>query len=128
MGLQNAFGFVQALEVKGAGPTIFCAGQASVDDDGQPLHAGDMRAQAERAFDNLETVLEQAGASLVDVVRINYYTTDVRALFDAWEAVASRLAAAGCRPTSTLLGVQALAYPELLLEIEATAITSTPTT
>lgn len=87
--------------MKGAGPTIFCAGQASVDDDGQPLHAGDTRAQAERAFDNLETVLEQAGASLVDVVRINYYTTDVRALFDAWEAVATRLAAAGCPPTST---------------------------
>jgi enamine deaminase RidA (YjgF/YER057c/UK114 family) len=82
-GWQDAFGFVQGLEVKGPGRTLFCAGQASVDDEGQPLHAGDMRAQAERAFDNLETVLEQAGASLADVVRINYYTTDIGALFSA---------------------------------------------
>lgn len=127
-GWQDAFGFVQAHEVTGPGRMIFCAGQTSVDDDGRPLHAGDMRAQAERALDNLETVLQQAGASLADVVRINYYTTDVGALFGAWEAVAGRLAAAACHPASTLLGVQALAYPELLLEIEATAITRTPTT
>ncbi len=127
-GWQDAFGFVQAHEVKGAARTIFCAGQTSVDDDGRPLHAGDMHAQVEQALDNLETLLQHADAGLADVVRINYYTTDVGALFGAWEAVAARLGAAECQPASTLLGVQALAYPELLVEIEATAITHTPTT
>jgi enamine deaminase RidA (YjgF/YER057c/UK114 family) len=119
---QDAFGFAHAHEVQGAGRTIFCAGQASVDDEGRPLHAGDMRAQVERAFENLGIVLEKAGARLADVTRLNYYTTDVAALFGAWETVAGLLAAGECRPASTLLGVQALAYPELLIEIEATAV------
>lgn len=119
---QDAFGFVQAHEVIGAGRTIFCAGQASVDDDGRPLHAGDMRAQVERALDNLEAALDAAGAPLSDVVRLNYYTTDVDALLGAWDVLATRLAGSGCRPASTLLGVQALAFPELLVEIEATAV------
>ena len=119
---QDAFGFVQAHEIAGAGRTIFCAGQASVDEQGQPLHAGDMRAQAERALNNLEVVLDSAGARLGDVVRLNYYTTDLQALLGAWEIIATRLASRECRPASTLLGVQALAFPELLLEIEATAV------
>jgi enamine deaminase RidA (YjgF/YER057c/UK114 family) len=43
-------------------------------------------------------------------------------LFANWDAVVSRLAQAGCRPSSTLLGVSRLAFPELLIEIEATAV------
>jgi enamine deaminase RidA (YjgF/YER057c/UK114 family) len=125
---QDAFGFSQAHEIQGAGRTIFCAGQTSVDDEGRPLHAGDIRAQIERAFDNLEIVLEKAGARLADVARLNYYTTDVAALFGAWETVAGLLAARACRPASTLLGVHALAYPELLIEIEATAVVGAATT
>jgi enamine deaminase RidA (YjgF/YER057c/UK114 family) len=85
-------------------------------------HAGDMQAQLGRSFDNLEAVLESAGARLCDVVRLNYYTTDVSGLFGAWEVVAERLGGAKCRPASTLLGVTALAFPELLIEIEATAV------
>lgn len=81
-----------------------------------------MSAQLAQAVDNLETVLREAGAELSDVVRLNYYTTDVDRFFEAY-AAAGRLAAAGCRPAATLLGVQRLAYPELLVEIEATAAT-----
>ena len=44
------------------------------------------------------------------------------AIFAAWDVVAERLAAGGCRPASTLLGVARLAFPELLVEIEATAV------
>ena len=61
---QDTFGFVHAQEVVGDGRMILCAGQASVDDEGRPLHAGDISAQIERAFDNLEVVLEAAGARL----------------------------------------------------------------
>lgn len=119
---QDAFGFVQATTAAGPARTIFCAGQASVDADGRPLHAGDIGRQIATCLDNLEAVLRAAGAALGDVVRLNYYTTDVEGLFGAWGAVVERLAAAGCRPASTLLGVQALAFPELLVEIEATAV------
>jgi len=74
-------------------------------------------------MDNLETVLREAGYSLSDVVRINYYTTDVDAFFEAYpDEVAGRLAEAGCQPASTLLGVTRLAFPQLMVEIEATAV------
>jgi enamine deaminase RidA (YjgF/YER057c/UK114 family) len=120
-GWQDQFGFVQANEVSGAQRVLLCAGQASVGADGAPLHAGDMRAQVVQALDNLETVLRQAGFGLADVVRLNYYTTDLDAFFAAYDAITSRLSQAGCRPASTLLGVTRLAFPELLVEIEATA-------
>ena len=81
-----------------------------------------MRAQVGKALDNLEAVLRQAGLALADVARLNYYTTDVDAFLGAGDVWAARLAAAGCRPASTLLGVARLAFPELLVEIEATAV------
>ena len=119
---QDAFGFVQAHEVSDGRRILHCAGQTSVDDDGNPLYPADMAAQANRALDNLETVLQEAGMSLENVVRLNYYTTDVDAFLQAAADVQPRLAKAGCKPASTLLGVQRLAFPELLVEIEATAV------
>ena len=108
---QDAFGFVQANEVTEAGRILHCAGQASVDADGAPVHPGDMVAQANQALDNLEQVLEGAGMGIADVTRLNYYVTDLDGFFAAAEQVLPRLVAKGCRPTSTLLGVQRLAFP-----------------
>ena len=119
---QDQFGFVQANEVTGAQRTIYCAGQTSTNDEGTPVHLQDMRAQITQAMDNLETVLREAGAELADVVRLNYYTTDVDLFFEAYDATAGRLAEAGCRPASTLLGVSSLTFPEFMVEIEATAV------
>ena len=119
---QDQFGFVQAHEVSGAGRVLLCAGQTSTDAEGRPVHPGDMRAQVALALDNLEAVLREAGLALADVARLNYYTTDVDAFFGAYDIVMERLAGAGCRPASTLLGVARLAFPELLVEIEATAV------
>jgi enamine deaminase RidA (YjgF/YER057c/UK114 family) len=119
---QDQYGFAQAIEVTGSERALFCAGQTSSDADGNPLHAGDMRAQLGQALDNLETVLREAGFELSQVVRLNTYTTDVDAFLEAGEAIAARLAAAGCRPSATLLGVARLAFPEFLVELEATAV------
>jgi enamine deaminase RidA (YjgF/YER057c/UK114 family) len=119
---QDQRGFVQANEISGAQRTIFLSGQTSVDEEGGPVHPDDMGAQLEQAMDNLETVLREADAELSDVVRLNIYTTDVERCLEAYGATAGRLAQAGCRPASTLLGVRSLASPELLVEIEATAV------
>jgi enamine deaminase RidA (YjgF/YER057c/UK114 family) len=119
---QDQLGYVQANEVSGTQRTLFLAGQASVDEEGRPVHPEDMGAQLTQAIDNLETVLREAGAELSEVVRLNIYTTDVDRFFEAYGAAAGRLAEAGCRPASTLLGATRLAYPELLVEIEATAV------
>lgn len=119
---QDQFGFVQALEVKGSERTLFCAGQTSIDADGNPVHAGDMRAQLSLSLDNLETVLGQAGLDLSHVVRLNTYTTDVNGVIGAYDVIASRLQEAGCRQAAALMGVTSLYYPELLVELEATAV------
>ena len=115
------FGFNQGEVVTGAERVLFCAGQTSVDADGTPQHAGDMAAQIGLALDNLEAVLEGAGMSLANVVRLNMYTTDVNA-FMAAAASMGRLGEAGVMPPGTLLGVASLAFPELMIELEATAV------
>ncbi len=119
---QDRFGFSQAIEVSGAQRTIFCAGQTSTDEEGKPVHPNDMRAQITQAMDNLETVLRESGAGLSDVVRVNYYTTDVDLLLEAYDVVVGRFAEADCQPASTLLGVTSLAFPESLVGIEATVV------
>ena len=118
---QDQYGFSQAIEVSNASRVLYCAGQASVDDTGKPVHVGDMRKQIEQAFGNLETVLKASGFGLANLVRLNYYTTDVEAFLGAADVFGSRLAAAGCQPPGTLLGVAKLAFPGLMIEIEATA-------
>ena len=119
---QDQFGFVQANETSGAERVLLCSGQTSVDPDGQPLHEADMGAQVGQALDNLQTVLRDAGFALADVVRLNYYVTDVDAFIEAGESYGAKLAQADCRPASTLLGVSRLALPQLLVEIEASAV------
>jgi enamine deaminase RidA (YjgF/YER057c/UK114 family) len=119
---QDQFGFAQAVEITGSERALFCSGQTSSDADGNPVHAGDMRAQVELALDNLETVLGQAGLDLSHVVRLSSYTTDVDAFLGVYDVLTSRLAEAGCTPSATLLGVARLAYPEFLIELEATAV------
>lgn len=118
---QDQYGFSQAIEVTNASRVLFCAGQTSVDDNGKPMHAGEMRKQIEQAFRNLETVLKASGYGLANVVRLNYYTTDVEGFLKASDVVGGRLAAAKCQPPGTLLGVAKLAFPGLMIEIEATA-------
>ena len=119
---QDGFGFSQAIDVRQGGRVLYCAGQTSVDANGAPLHAGDMAAQITQAFDNLETVLKAAGLTLGHVVRLNYYTRDVPAFLQAAGVYGPRLRAAGVQPAGTLLGVASLFHPDILVEIEATAV------
>jgi enamine deaminase RidA (YjgF/YER057c/UK114 family) len=117
---QDQFGFSQAIEVTGASRVLYCAGQTSTGPDGATLHDGDMGAQASAALDNLETVLRDAGMTLANVVRLNYYVTDVDRFLAESGDVAERLA--GVQPAATLLQISRLAFPDLLVEIEATAV------
>ena len=120
---QDAFGFSQAVEVVAGTRLLMCSGQTSVDAQGNPLHAGDMAGQLRQALDNLEAVLRAAGHTLADVVRLNYYTTDVPAYLAASGEVQRRFGSTGrCPPAGTLLGVAQLFHPDILIEIEATAV------
>jgi enamine deaminase RidA (YjgF/YER057c/UK114 family) len=116
------YGFDQAQLVEGASRVLVLSGQGSAAPDGTMQHAGDLAAQVSLALDNIETVLQEAGMTLADVVRINVFTTDVDAMMGAWGDLAKRFGAAGVRPASTLVGVTRLAFPEMMVEIEATAV------
>lgn len=119
---QDRLHFSQAVEAPAGCKVVFLAGQTSVDPDGRPLFAGNMRAQLERAFENLELVLGHAGLQLSNLVRLNYYVTDMDAYAGARDVVAAKLGALAVKPSGCLLGVSRLARPELMVEIEATAV------
>ena len=115
-------GFSQGEVVEGNRRTLYCAGQTATDAEGKPQHAGDMTAQVAMALDNLEAVLAEAGMGLANIIRLNFYTTDVEAFFGGIGPLAERMGAAGVAPPGTLLGVSRLAFPELMIEMEATAV------
>ncbi|MGI6875111.1 RidA family protein [Amycolatopsis sp. 3B14] len=115
-------GYHQGELVAGHTRTLFCAGQTAMSGDGKPQHAGDMAKQLALSLDNLEAVLAEAGMSLANLVRLNVYTTDVDQLFPHYGVLAARLGAAGVAPPTTMLGVTRLAVPELMVELEGTAV------
>ena len=116
------YGFNQGELVEGGKRILYCSGQTALDENAKPLHEGDLRAQTTHALDNVEAVLTEAGMTLSNVVRLTVYTTDVDAMIQNFDALVARLDAAEVRPAQALLGVSRLAFPELLPELEATAV------
>jgi enamine deaminase RidA (YjgF/YER057c/UK114 family) len=116
------FGFNQGEVVEGQTRVLVCAGQTAVDGNGTPQHPGDMASQIALALDNLEAVLAGAGMSLADVVRLNLYTTDVDAFIEHAAVLRERTGAASVTPPGCLIGVARLAFPEVMVELEATAM------
>ena len=114
-------GYNQAEVIEGAMRQVICAGQTAVDAHGNPCHPDDMRAQIALALDNLETVLDRAGADLAKVTRLVVYCTDVEAALQHFDLMGMRFGAAGAAPPMTLVGVTRLALPGLMFEVEATA-------
>jgi enamine deaminase RidA (YjgF/YER057c/UK114 family) len=115
-------GFNQGEVVSGHTRTLYCSGQTAMSRDGRPQHEGDLAAQLALSLDNLEAVLDGAGMSLANLVRLNVYTTDVDLLLRHYGVLAARVGAAQVAPTTTMLGVVRLAVPGQLVELEGTAV------
>jgi enamine deaminase RidA (YjgF/YER057c/UK114 family) len=113
-------GFDQAQLVQGRNRELVCSAQDAVDADGNSVHVGDFGAQLAHALDNLEAVLAEAEMKLADVVRLNFYTTDVDALLQNFDQVTQRFD--GHRFATSVLGVVSLAGPDLQVALEATAM------
>ena len=98
---------------------IFLSGQLSRDAEGKLVGPGDMAEQTRQAIRNMRTVLETAGGTLEDIVSIVVYTTDIRTFKEIVKArmefFTSKL------PTSTIVEVNHLADPGLLIEFQAIA-------
>lgn len=117
---QDQAGFSQAWRVDGAASTVYVSGQGPIDANGQVVGEGDFEAQARQVFENIQTVLEQAGASFEDVVKLTVFLTDISTLRDFGRIKASFIA--GKQPASTAVEVTSLALPGMTIEVEAVAV------
>ncbi|MGH6894094.1 MAG: RidA family protein [Dongiaceae bacterium] len=104
-----------------AGNTVYLRGQIAQDlDTRESLHASDAGKQADKAMSNIAMLLEEAGSELGHIVKIVVYLTDIRYREAVYRAMSKWLK--GVFPVSTGLVVQALARPEWVVEIDATAV------
>jgi len=104
-----------------AGNTVYLRGQIGQDlETRESVGVGDAGAQAERAMDNIAMLLDEAGARLEDIVKVVVYLTDVRYREPVYRVMGRRLK--GVFPVSTGIVVTALARPEWVVEIDATAV------
>ena len=103
------------------GNTIYVAGQVAVGTDGNLVGKGDVKAQAEQAWKNMKNVLEAAGATIEDLVDVTTYIVNPDDVAKIRE-VRQRYLPENNKPTSTLIVAQALANPDLLIEIKGIAV------
>ena len=117
---QDRRGFTQAWRVEAPAAILFVSGQVPLDDDGDLVAPGDFDGQARRTFENLGRVLDEAGGTFGDIVKVTVYLTDMARLPDYGRIKAEYIR--GRPPASTAVGVTALAIPGLMIEVEATAV------
>lgn len=111
--------------VTSGGHTVYIAGQGAFDTGMQLVGANDYYAQTVKALQNLAAALEAAGARVTDVVSSTMYVKNLgpEALEQFGRALNDALGGTPFPPNaSTLVGVQSLAYPEMLVEISAVAV------
>ncbi len=115
---ERRVGYSRAVRV---GPYVHVAGTTGTDTEGRVVAAGDVYAQARHALGKISDALEQAGARLDQVVRTRIFVTDIA----RWEEVARAHGEVfgEIRPAATMVEVQRLIAPEILVEIEADAYT-----
>jgi 2-iminobutanoate/2-iminopropanoate deaminase len=118
--------FSEAVTVTGIGNAkfVYLAGVGAEDENGPRgniRHHGNFLEQCRYAYDKIKRVLAHHGASLSDVVKITTYVTDLRYRLTLGECVKDTWGGVTF-PTNTLIGVAALAFPEMIIEVDATAI------
>jgi len=121
-GINRPTGYTHVVAVEGARKLVFVSGQVSLNAAGELVGRNDLGAQARQVFQNLETALAAAGATFADVTKmttfiVNYKPEDR----DSIRAVRAEYLPADQPPASTLVGVQSLASPDHMIEVEAIA-------
>ena len=120
-----AFSMNQAEVVEGITRYLHCSGQVALESDAQAemgirvVAEGDMRGQIEASLKNIDALLAGAGMERANVLSLRFFTTDVDAFLENYDVYAGWVGEAGIMPPQTLLGVNRLALPGLLVEIEA---------
>jgi enamine deaminase RidA (YjgF/YER057c/UK114 family) len=118
---QEKFGYTQGCRVDEAQRLLFVAGQIALDEDGQLVGEGDFEAQTRQVFANMGRVLELAGMSFENVVQVGVFMTDIGQL-RTYARVRDEFVNTATPPASTAIGVTSLALPDLLVEVNAIAV------
>jgi reactive intermediate/imine deaminase len=113
-------GYTHVVDVR-HGRMVFISGQVALDREGNVVGAGDIKAQAEQVFKNLQAAVEAAGGSFKDVVKLNIYLTDASEIA-ALREIRDRYVNVKAPPASTAVVISRLFRPEFLIEIEAVAV------
>ena len=118
---ESQVGYSRAVRVESTGGNrVLVSGTTATDDDGNVCAPGEPAEQTGTALEKVADALREANSGLDDVVRTRLYVTDI----EMWEAVGAVHGDAfgDVRPASTLIEVEALIEPELVVEIEAEAV------
>jgi len=115
----SQYSYSQGISVSSPKKLVFVAGQVSLDKDGKLVGKDDVLAQTDQAFLNLRAVLKEGACDLEDVVKLTVYVKRPEDFFKVTEARKKILGKNF--PASTLVQVTSLAYPDLLVEVEAIA-------
>jgi enamine deaminase RidA (YjgF/YER057c/UK114 family) len=116
------FGWTHVVSSRG-GRTIHISGQVGIDAAGKVIGKGDLKAQTEQAFKNIQIALAAVGASFADVVKTSLFVVGLKSEHvPIIREVRSRYVSKEHPPASTLVGVSALVGPDWLIEIEAVAV------
>jgi enamine deaminase RidA (YjgF/YER057c/UK114 family) len=110
------------LAITRPGRLVFIAGQVAAGPNGEIVGAGDLAAQARQAYRNVVTAVRGAGGDVRDIAKITIYVVEHTAAKLPVVRAAREEVFGTHRPASTLVGVQALASPEYLIEVEAIAV------
>lgn len=113
-------GYSQAVEMR-PGRLVYVAGQVAMDRSGKVVGEGDIRAQTQQTFENLKAALEASGAKFENVVKLNYYFTDITQLPVVRE-VRDKFINTTNPPASTAVEVKRLFHEPYLIEVEAVAV------
>ncbi|HWY88499.1 MAG TPA: RidA family protein [Gemmataceae bacterium] len=121
-GLGPTNGWTQVV-TSTAGKTIHVSGQVGANERGEIVAKGDLKAQTEKTFANLDIALKAAGATFADVVKMNLYVVGLKPeLVPLIRAVRARYVNMKSPPASTLVGVTALVGADWLIEIDVVAV------
>jgi len=120
-GLSKPNGYTQVV-VAQPGKLVYVSGQVPLNAKGEVVGRGDFRAQVTQVMDNLKTALTAAGATMKDVVKVNYYVVNLKPeQVPVIREVRSKYFSAEHPPAGTLVGVTALVQEGYMIEIEAVA-------
>jgi len=119
-GVYDPPAYSQAIKVSGTQTVLLLAGQVAYDEQGNPAHRGDFKAQARAVFQAVKAQVEAGGGTMQSIVKVNTYLTDIRHRADLVPVREEFFGKKG--PASTLVAVAALAQPDWLIEVEAIAV------